>query len=200
MNGGMSERKRCPWVNLENPLYVSYHDEEWGRPVHDDQKHFELLLLEGAQAGLSWETILKKREGYREAFADFDPQKVAKFTKKKVASLLENPDIVRNRMKISAAVSNAKAFLKLQKKHGTFDKFVWSFVDGVPRVNRLRQLEDYPSSSPESDALSVALKEAGFRFVGSTIAYAYMQAAGLVDDHTMGCWVRRARAGRDVGE
>ena len=170
---------------------IRYHDREWGRPVHSDRKHFEMLLLEGAQAGLTWETILKKRAGYRKAFAEFDPKKVVRFTAKKKASLLKNPDIVRNRLKIDAAVTNARAFLNVQREFGTFDAYVWSFVGGKPIVNRWGRMKDVPAVSPISDALSKDLKKRGFRFVGSTIVYAYMQAVGVVNDHLTTCSFRR---------
>ena len=182
---------RCFWVDLSKPHYVTYHDEEWGVPVHDDLRHFEMLLLEGAQAGLSWETILRKREAYREAFAGFDPQKVARFTPHRVEKLLLNAGLVRNRLKIESAVRNAQAFLSLQKEFGDFDAYVWRFVGGKTIVRRPKSRAQVPASTAESDALSKDLKSRGFKFVGSTIIYAYMQAAGLVDDHTTDCF--RAR-------
>jgi DNA-3-methyladenine glycosylase I len=169
---------------------VRYHDREWGRPVHDDRKHFEMLLLEGAQAGLTWDTILRRRDGYREAFAEFDPVKVARFTAKKQALLLKNPRIIRNRLKIDSAVTNAQAFLAVQNEFGSFDRYVWGFVGGKQKVNRWRAMAQVPATSPESNALSKDLKNRGFRFVGSTIVYAYMQAVGLVSDHTIDCFVR----------
>jgi DNA-3-methyladenine glycosylase I len=178
--------KRCPWC-LGSPEYIAYHDREWGRPVHDDRVHFEFLILEGAQAGLSWSTILRKRENYRAAFAGFDPAKVARFTPAKVAKLLADPGIVRNRLKVAGAVKNAKAFLAVQKEFGSFDAYVWRFVGGRPKVNRPRSMKEVPATSPESDALSKDLKKRGFTFVGSTIMYAFMQATGLVDDHIAGC-------------
>jgi DNA-3-methyladenine glycosylase I len=184
------DKKRCPWVPLTKPFYVKYHDEEWGRPVHDDIRHFEFLSLGGAQAGLSWEMILKKRKGYRKAFAGFDPKKVARFTSKRVEKLLLDPGIVRNRQKVESTVKNAKAFLKIRKEFGSFDKYVWAFVGGEPRKNRRRTIADYPARSEESDALSEDLRKRGLRFVGSTIVYAYLQAAGLVNDHSVDCWVR----------
>jgi DNA-3-methyladenine glycosylase I len=174
-------------------LYARYHDEEWGVPVHDDRVLFEFLVLEGAQAGLSWETILKKRENYRKAFAGFDPAKVARFTPARVEKLLEDPGIVRNRLKVAGTVKNAKAFLAVQQEFGSFDAFVWTFVGGRPIRARRRTLRDIPATTPESDALSKALKRRGFTFVGSTICYAFMQAVGLVDDHIDGCI--RARKG-----
>jgi len=184
--------KRCPWVNPENTLYVRYHDFEWGRPVHDDIRHFEMLILEGAQAGLSWSTVLKKRENYRKAYAGFDPRKVARFTPAKVKKLLADPGIIRNRLKIASSISNAKAFLEVQREFGSFDKYIWRFVGGRPIRNRPRSLKDYPATSKESDALSKDLKSRGFRFVGSTIIYAHMQAIGMVDDHTVDCFRKKA--------
>jgi DNA-3-methyladenine glycosylase I len=178
--------KRCAWC-LGSPEYIRYHDDEWGRPVHDDRVHFEFLILEGAQAGLSWSTILRKRENYRKAFAGFDPVKVARFSPARVKALLDDPGIVRNRLKVEGAVRNAKAFLAIQREFGSFDAYVWRFVGGRPRVNRPRSLSDVPASTPASDALSKDLKRRGFTFVGTTILYAYMQAVGLVDDHVVGC-------------
>ncbi len=181
----MSER-RCPWC-LSSPEYIRYHDREWGRPVHDDRVLFEFLVLEGAQAGLSWSTILAKRENYRRLFAGFDAAKVARFTPARVEKLLLDPGIVRNRLKVEGTVKNAKAFLAVQKEFGSFDAYVWRFVRGRPRVNGPRKLADIPASTPESDALSKDLKKRGFTFVGSTIVYAFMQAVGLVDDHLLTC-------------
>ena len=181
-------KSRCGWV-VGKPHFIRYHDREWGVPVHSDRKHFEMLLLEGAQAGLSWETILLRRDGYRRAFAEFDPKKVARFTAKKKALLLNNPGIIRNRLKIDSAVTNAQAFLSVQEEFGSFDRYVWHFVDGKPKVNRRPCMTQVPATSPESDALSKDLKKRGFRFVGSTIVYAYMQAVGLVNDHTTDCFV-----------
>jgi len=185
-------KTRCGWVGGK-PHFITYHDGEWGVPIHDDRKHFEMLLLEGAQAGLTWETILLRREGYRRAFASFDPKKVARFTVKKKALLLENPGIIRNRLKIDSAVTNAQAFLAVQEEFGSFDRYVWRFVGGKPKVNRWARMSQIPASSPESEALSKDLKRRGFRFVGSTIVYAYMQAAGLVNDHTADCYLRVRR-------
>jgi DNA-3-methyladenine glycosylase I len=182
------ERIRCFGGTL--PLYAAYHDEEWGMPVHDDRVLFEFLILEGAQAGLSWETILKKREHYRKAFAGFDPAKVARFTPARLAKLMLNPGIVRNRLKVAGAVKNAKAFLAVQREFGSFDVYVWGFVGGAPRRNRRRSMREVPARTAESDALSKDLKQRGFTFVGSTICYAFMQAVGLVDDHFEGCWKR----------
>jgi len=178
--------KRCPWC-LGSPEYIAYHDREWGRPVHDDRVFFEFLILEGAQAGLSWSTILAKRENYRKAFAGFDPAKVARFTPSTVEKLLLDPGIVRNRLKVAGAVKNAKAFLAVQKEFGSFDAYVWPFVGGKPKVNRPRTTKGVPATTAESDALSKDLKKRGFTFVGSTIMYAFMQATGLVDDHIAGC-------------
>ena len=177
---------RCPWC-LGSPEYIAYHDREWGRPVHDDRVFFEFLTLEGAQAGLSWSTILAKRENYRRLFAGFDPAKVARYPAARVEALLQDPGIVRNRLKVEGTVRNAKAFLEVQREFGTFDAYVWRFVGGKPRRNEPRTLEGVPATSAESDALSRDLKRRGFTFVGSTIMYAFMQATGLVDDHLVGC-------------
>ena len=177
---------RCGWART--PLGISYHDREWGVPVHDDRLLFEFLILEGAQAGLSWETILKKRAAYRTAFAGFDPALVAKFTTKQVETLLKNPAIVRNRLKINSAVTNAKAFLAVEEEFGSFDTYIWRFVDGSPRVNRRRSLQQIPATTAESDAMSRDLLKRGFKFVGSTICYAFMQAVGMVNDHTIDCF------------
>ncbi|HWA39529.1 MAG TPA: DNA-3-methyladenine glycosylase I [Burkholderiales bacterium] len=186
-------KERCGWARTE--LSAAYHDKEWGRPVHDDRVLFEFLVLEGAQAGLSWETILNKREGYRKAFAGFDPKKVARFTPSQAKKLMLNPGIVRNRLKIESTVTNAKAFLAVQSEFGSFDAYVWRFVGGKPKVNRRRTLKDIPAKSEESDALSKDLLKRGFRFVGSTIMYAYMQAVGMVDDHVDGCFRKKAKTG-----
>jgi DNA-3-methyladenine glycosylase I len=180
--------KRCKWAEGVSLDYIRYHDEEWGVPVDDDRVQFEFLLLEGAQAGLSWSTILNKREGYRKAFAEFDAEKVARFTDKRVEKLLLNPGIVRNRLKVQSAVTNAKAFLAVQKEFGSFSDYIWRFVNGKPIQNRHRNDSDIPATSPESDALSKDLKQRGFKFVGSTIMYAHMQATGLVNDHVVGCF------------
>ena len=177
---------RCAWARTS--LGIEYHDREWGVPVHDDRVFFEFLLLEGAQAGLSWETILKKRAGYRDAFADFDPVRVARFPADRLDRLLLRPDIVRNRLKVQSAVTNARAFLAVQREFGSFDAYVWRFVDGAPRVNAPRSLRDVPVRTVESDALSRDLLRRGFKFVGSTICYAFMQAVGLVNDHTVDCF------------
>jgi DNA-3-methyladenine glycosylase I len=192
---------RCPWCE-GNPLQIAYHDREWGRPVHDDRTFFEFLILEGAQAGLSWDTILKKRANYRRAFAAFDPRKVARFNRARRAALMRNPGIVRNRLKIESAVTNAAAFLAVQKEFGSFDRYIWQFVGGRPLRGRRRTLKEVPATTPESDAMSKDLKRRGFRFVGSTICYAFMQATGLVDDHLVTCFrhpPRRSRPGRARG-
>ena len=181
-------RKRCEWATGGNDLYLAYHDKEWGVPVHDDIRHFEFLVLEGAQAGLSWSTILNKREGYRKAFAGFDPVKVARFSPKKIEMLLKNPNIVRNRLKVSSAVGNAKEFLKVQKEFGSFDAYIWDFVGGKSIQNRWKPMEDIPATSEQSDVLSKDLKKRGFKFVGSTIIYAHMQAIGMVNDHKTSCF------------
>lgn len=178
--------RRCTWPKSE--LDIAYHDTEWGVPVHDDRILFELLTLEGAQAGLSWSTILKKRDNYRRAFAGFDPARVAKFTPAKIERLLQDPGLVRNRLKIGSTVSNARAFLGVQEEFGSFDAYVWRFVDGLPRQSRRRSLEQLPASTAESDALSKDLKRRGFRFVGTTICYAFMQAVGMVNDHLTSCY------------
>jgi DNA-3-methyladenine glycosylase I len=178
--------QRCAWCG-EDPLYVAYHDHEWGVPVHDDQALFEMLCLEGAQAGLSWITILRKRPAYRAAFDRFDPKKVARFDGRRKQALLRNPGIVRNRLKIDAAVANARAFLAVQREFGSFDAFVWQFVDGKPLVNRPASMKDVPPRTAISDALSRDLKKRGFKFVGTTICYAFMQAVGLVNDHVVDC-------------
>lgn len=181
------EKFRCPWC-LKFDAYIRYHDEEWGVPVHDDRKHFEFLILEGAQAGLSWSTILNKREGYRKAFADFDPVKVARYSESKIEKILLDPGIVRNRLKVRAAVNNAKRFLEVQKEFGSFDKYIWQFVGGKPIVNKRKSIAEVPATTRESDALSQDLIKRGFKFVGSTVIYAHMQACGLVNDHLVKCW------------
>jgi DNA-3-methyladenine glycosylase I len=167
---------------------IEYHDNEWGTPLHDDQKHFEFLVLDAAQAGLSWRTVLYKRENYRKAFADFDPSKVARYTEQRVAKLLQDPGLIRNRLKIQSAVTNARAFLKVQDEFGSFDKFIWRFVDGRPLVNQFATNKDVPARTEQSDSMSKELRDRGFSFVGSTICYAYMQAAGLVNDHLLTCF------------
>lgn len=183
-------KKRCGWCGTD-PTYVAYHDEEWGVPVHDDRVLFEFLLLEGAQAGLSWSTILRKRETYRRAFDRFDPRKVARYDQKKIEALMADAGIVRNRAKIESAIKNAKAFLEVQKEFGSFDAYQWRFVDGRPLQNRRRRLGDVPATTPESDAMSKDLKRRGFGFVGSTIIYAHMQAVGMVNDHLLDCFRHR---------
>jgi DNA-3-methyladenine glycosylase I len=180
--------KRCEWVTGADPQMIEYHDREWGVPVHDDRKHFEFLVLEAAQAGLSWSTVLRKREGYRRAFSDFDPDKVARYTDKQTDALIQDPSIIRNRMKIAAAVRNARCFLDIQEDFGSFDDYAWRFVDGRPRVNRRKTSKDIPATSAESDAFSKDLKARGFSFVGSTIIYAHMQAVGMVNDHLVDCF------------
>jgi DNA-3-methyladenine glycosylase I len=182
------EKNRCEWCINTFEDYIKYHDEEWGIPVHDDRKHFEFLLLEGAQAGLSWATIIKRRQGYRLAFADFDAKKVALFSQKKIEYLLQNPGIIRNRLKVNAAVTNAQKFLEIQGEFGSFDKYIWGFVMNKPIINTWQKITEVPATSPESDALSKDLKKRGFKFVGSTIMYAHMQACGLVNDHTTDCY------------
>ena len=184
---GHPARTRCGWCG-EDPLYVAYHDSEWGVPVHDDRLLFEFLILEGAQAGLSWITILRKREAYRRAFAGFDAEKVARFGKRDIERLLGDVGIVRNRLKITAAVNNAQRFLAVQEAFGSFDDYIWRFVGGRPLQNRRKTLKDIPATTPESDALSKDLKARGFKFVGSTISYAHMQATGMVNDHVAGCF------------
>jgi DNA-3-methyladenine glycosylase I len=184
--------QRCAWA--VSPLMIRYHDEEWGIPVHDDRHLFEFLILEGAQAGLSWETILKKREAYRAAFAQFDPRRIARFDGKKVRALLQDPGIVRNRLKITAAIQNAAAFLTIQQEFGSFDAYIWQFVGGRVRVTSRRSLRHVPVSTPESDAMSRDLRRRGFRFVGSTICYAFMQAVGMVNDHVVTCFRYRQLA------
>ena len=188
------ERIRCSWAT--NELSIRYHDEEWGVPVHDDRTLFEFLILEGAQAGLSWNTILNKRENYRRAFDGFDPKKVARYDQRKVTKLLDDAGIVRNKLKIAAAIQNAKAFLKVQEEFGSFDRYIWRFVGGKPKVNHWESLRKVPARTPESDAMSKDLLRRDFKFVGSTICYAFMQAVGMVNDHAIYCFrykVRRSR-------
>ena len=181
-------KERCPWVGVENLLMVEYHDREWGVPVHDDRKHFEFLVLEGAQAGLSWTIVLKKREGYRRAFEGFDPQRVARFSAQRIEKLALDSGIIRNRMKIEAAVRNARAFLKVQEEFESFDSYCWRFVDGRPKLNQWRTMRQIPATSPESDAFSKDLKHRGFSFVGLTVIYAHMQGVGMVNDHLVDCF------------
>lgn len=183
-----SEKKRCGWAESLDPEYQRYHDEEWGVPVHDDRVWYEYIVLDGAQAGLSWSTILKKRENYRRAFAGFDPRKVARFDKRKVERLLKDPGIVRNRLKVESAVKNARAFLKIQEEFSSFDAYIWRFVGGRPKHNRWKMLKQIPAESAESRAMSKDLKARGFSFVGPTICYAFMQAAGMVNDHLVTCY------------
>lgn len=183
------DKPRCSWCHGHD-IYIRYHDEEWGIPAHDDRHLFEMLCLEGAQAGLSWLTILNKRENYRSAFDFFEAEKVALYDDAKRAELLANPGIVRNRLKVNAFIENARAFLKVREEYGSFDRYIWQFVGGQPIVNHWKKLSDCPATSAESDAMSKDLKKRGFKFVGSTICYAYMQATGMVDDHVAGCWKR----------
>jgi len=191
----MKQKTRCPWCG-DLPIYVDYHDNEWGRPVHDDRMLFEMLILEGAQAGLSWLTVLKKREAYRKAFNNFDPNKVAKYDDAKIAELLGNAGLIRNRLKMHAAVINAKLFLDIVQKHGSFDKFIWSYVDHKPITNNLKKLEDYTATTPLSDKISKDLKKMGFKFVGTSIIYAFMQAIGMVNDHLTDCFVYEELKGK----
>jgi DNA-3-methyladenine glycosylase I len=188
--------QRCPWAKTD--LYIQYHDTEWGVPIHDDLRLFEFLILEGAQAGLSWETILKKRENYREAFDRFEPALIAKYGQKKRKSLLSNEGIVRNRLKIEAAIQNAQMFLAVQGEFGTFDEFIWSFVGKAPKQNIWNSIKEVPAKTQESDAMSKDLKRRGFKFVGSTICYAFMQAVGMVNDHLVGCF-RHAELAKTAG-
>jgi DNA-3-methyladenine glycosylase I len=181
-------KKRCPWVNMNDPLMLAYHDEEWGVPVHDDRKMFEFIVLEGAQAGLSWSTVLNKRENYRQAFAGFDPKRVAKFDGKKIENLLSNPGIIRNRRKVESTVSNARAFLNVQSEFGSFDSYIWSFVGGGPIHNRRKSLSQIPVTSPVAEKLSADLVKRGFRFLGPIICYSHMQAVGMVNDHLVDCF------------
>lgn len=185
-----TEKIRCSWC-LKDDLYKKYHDEEWGIPDHDDRQLFEMLCLEGAQAGLSWHTILNKRENYRKAFSNFDAKKIAKYTNVKVEALLQDAGIVRNRLKVNAFISNAKAFLEVQKEFGSFDVYIWQFVEGKQIKNNPKTLKDIPAKTKESDAMSKDLLKRGFKFVGSTICYAFMQATGMVDDHVQGCWKKK---------
>ncbi len=182
---------RCPWLDTSKPDYVKYHDEEWGVPVYDDQKLFEFITLESAQAGLSWYTILKRRQGYRDAFANFDVHVVATFDQDKVEELMLNSNIIRNRAKINAAITNAKQFIDIQKEFGSFSDYMWGFVNHKTKVNEIGEVEDYPANSAESDAWSKDLKKRGFKFVGSTICYAHMQASGMVNDHSLSCYKRK---------
>ncbi len=180
-------KKRCTWPS-NSPLMIEYHDKEWGVPVHDDKKLFEFLILEGAQAGLTWETVLKKRDNYRKAFHNFDPKRISQYTEKDIERLLSDLGIIRNRLKIEAAIINARRFIEIQKEFGLFDKYIWQFVDGRPIKNKFRSLKDIPTTTNESDSMSKDLKRRGFKFVGSTICYAFMQAVGMVNDHTIDCF------------
>ncbi len=188
---GNKDISRCPWVDLSKPDYIDYHDKEWGVPLHDDRLLFEFLTLEGAQAGLSWYTVLRKRENYRSAFDRFDPKKIARYKEKKIAALMGDAGIIRNRLKIQATVNNAARFLEVQADFGSFDHYIWHFVGGRPIVNRLKKIEDYPATTKESDALSKDLRRRGFKFIGSTICYAHMQATGMVNDHSLDCFRRK---------
>ena len=187
--------RRCGWGESD-PLYLRYHDEEWGVPVHNDRRLFEMLILEGTQAGLSWLIVLRKREEYRKAFDNFDACRIARYTEKRVQNLLSNPGIIRNRLKITAAIDYARAFLKVQEEFGSFDKFLWSFVGGKPRQNRFKRLQESPTRTPESDAMSRELKKRGFRFVGSTLCHAFMQAVGMMNDHIVSCYRHKEIARR----
>jgi DNA-3-methyladenine glycosylase I len=181
-------KKRCSWVDATDPLFLAYHDQEWGVPAHSDHKHFEVLVLSGAQAGLNWLLVLRKRDGYREAFAQFDPEMVARFTERQIQALVANPGVIRNRLKLVGAVQNARALLKVQDEFGTFDAYCWRFVDGRPKVNRWKTTRQIPATSRESEAFSKDLKHRGFSFVGPTVVYAYMQAIGMVTDHLVDCY------------
>jgi len=180
--------KRCSWASLDNPMLLQYHDREWGVPVHNERKHFEVLVLSGAQAGLNWSLVLKKREGYRRAFDNFDPEKVAHYSETQIQKLASDPSIIRNRMKIEAAVRNARAFLKIQEELGDFDSYCWRFVGGRPKLNHWKAARQIPATSPESEAFSKELKHRGFSFAGPTVVYAYMQAVGMVNDHVVDCF------------
>ena len=188
MSAGTAASCRCDWVRDDDPMLLEYHDHEWGVPVHHDRKHFEVLLLSSAQAGLNWSPVLKKREGYRRAFDDFDPEKVARYSERRVEKLASNPEIIRNRQKIEAAVRNARAHLAIQAEFGSFDSYCWRFVNGRPKLNGWKATLQIPATSPESDAFSSDLKGRGFSFVGSKIVYAYMQSIGMVNDHLVGCF------------
>lgn len=189
----MSELVRCGWVNLANPRYVTYHDEEWGVPCHDETRLFEMLNLEGAQAGLSWETVLNKRDTYRAAFDNWDVEKIACYDARKVASLLSDPGIVRNRLKVAATITNAQSYLRLREEYSGLDEFLWAYVDGKPLRNKWKSLSECPAKTPLSDRLSKDLSKRGFKFVGSTIMYAYMQGIGMIDDHVTGCFCKKKK-------
>ena len=186
-----NEPVRCAWLDLTKDDYVAYHDLEWGLPVHDDRVLFEFIILEGAQAGLSWYTVLRKRESYREAFGGFDPEIIAIYDEAKIAELLSNPGIIRNKQKVNAAIGNAKSFLDVRREFGSFDSYLWTFVGGKPKLNSFKNYSDIPATTPESDAMSKDLRERGFKFVGSTICYAHMQGTGMVNDHTTDCFRRQ---------
>lgn len=188
----MCEKNRCAWAG-DLPVYIDYHDNEWGRAEHHDNKLFEMLILEGMQAGLSWITVLKKRDAFRKGFDEFDPNKVALYDETKIQKLLTNEGIIRNRLKVNAAVTNAKAFLKVQEKHGSFDKFIWAYVDHTPIKNHWQKMEDIPATTPISDQISKDMKKLGFKFIGSTIIYAFMQATGMVNDHVTDCFLYQER-------
>jgi DNA-3-methyladenine glycosylase I len=192
-------KKRCSWVDATDPLFLAYHDQEWGVPAHSDHKHFEVLVLSGAQAGLNWLLVLRKRDGYREAFAQFDPEMVARFTERQIQALVANPGVIRNRLKLVGAVQNARALLKVQDEFGTFDAYCWRFVDGRPKVNRWKTTRQIPATSRESEAFSKDLKHRGFSFVGPTVVYAYMQAIGMVTDHLVDCY-RYRQILRETGQ
>jgi len=192
----MNEKNRCTWAG-DTPIYVDYHDHEWGRPVHDDGKLFEMLILEGMQAGLTWITVLKKREAFRQAFDGFDPKKVMHYDDAKIHELMANEGIIRNRLKINAAITNAKLFLEIVEKYGSFDKFIWEYVDYTPIIGHPTKTEDIPATTPLSDQISKDLKKIGFKFVGSTIIYAFMQATGMVNDHVTDCFVYQELLGRE---
>jgi len=187
---GFHHAGRCPWVAVSKPDYIEYHDTEWGVPVHNDRTIFEFLTLEAAQAGLSWYTVLQKREAYKKAFAGFDPERVARYGNRQLQALLKNPGIIRNQQKILAAINNAKQFLEVREEFGSFDHYIWRFVGGKPIVHKIKMLKDYPATSAESEALSKDLKRRGFKFVGSTICYAHMQATGMINDHAIDCFRR----------
>lgn len=184
------EKTRCPWVDLSKPDYVAYHDKEWGVPINDDRTIFEFLTLEAAQAGLSWYTVLRKRDHYRQVYRDFDPEKVARFNTSDIERMIQDPGIIRNRLKIEASINNARRFLEIQKEQGSFSNYIWGFVHHKPKINTIKRLTDYAATSVESDALSRDLKKRGFKFVGSTICYAHMQATGMVNDHSIDCFRR----------
>jgi DNA-3-methyladenine glycosylase I len=200
MRNAASHDKRCSWVNVDDPLLVEYHDREWGLPVHNDRKHFEVLVLSGAQAGLNWSLVLKKREGYRRAFVNFDPEKIAHYSERQIQKLTSDPEIIRNRMKIEAAVRNARAFSKIPEEFGGFDSYCWRFVGGRPKLNRWKTIRQIPATSPESAAFSKDFKHRGFSFVGPTVVCAYMQAVGMVNDHLVDCFrYREIRQGWKTG-